>query len=37
MLIKNQLTDLNEDTIRREKVLYLACNAECCFFTSAEH
>ena len=31
-LIKNQLVDLNENMIRREEVLYLACNEERSFF-----
>ena len=36
-LIKNQLVDLMENTFRREKVLYLACNEERAFFASEEH
>ena len=32
-LIKNQLVDLNENMIRREEVLYLACNEERSFFS----
>ena len=36
-LIKNQLIDLMDHNFRREKVLYLACNAERACFTSEEH
>ena len=36
-LIRNQLVDLIENTFRREKVHYLACNEERAFFASEEH
>ena len=35
-LIRNQLIDLIENTFRREKALYLACNEERAFFASEE-
>ena len=33
-LIRNQLIDLNENTFRREEVLYLVCSEECAVFAS---
>ena len=36
-MIRNQLVYLNENTLRREEALYLACNEECAFFASEEH
>ena len=36
-LIRNQLVDLIENTLRREEALYLACNEEHAFFASVEH
>ena len=36
-LIRNQFVDLIENTFRREKVLYLACNEERAFLATEEH
>ena len=36
-LITSQLVNLIKNTLRREEVLYLACNDECAFFASEEH
>ena len=36
-MIKDQLVDLIENTIRHEEVVYLACNEERAVFASEEH
>ena len=36
-LIRNQLVDLIENTLRRVEALYLGCNEEHAFFASEEH
>ena len=36
-MIRNQLVGLIENTFRRERALYLACNEERAFFASEEH
>ena len=36
-MIRNQLVDLIENTLRREEALYFACNEERAFFAFEEH